>query len=391
MEKYYHNFHLSKFIHDKYNDLVISNTFRTFALSLISLFLPIYLLKVGFTFLQIAFFEIFILISSVIMHFLSIKICAKAMKKGLILSYLSTIMFYVILYNTDFLRVFFSDNIFLFIVGVMHVISISFYWNSFHLYFIHSTKKETQGSKYAIVTTIPVLLGIVSPFVGSILISKFSFKFTFLVAVILVMIGAIVLFFSEEMSTPCRLNRKKILNGISIKSNILFFIEGANTIGTGFLWPVLLYFLDVRLVMMGLFYLFSNTVFSVVSFMSGRFTDKHGHKKIMAVGSIGHGFSLIFRALSKTFFLMTFMQSLGGLFGALLFVPFRSIFYKSSHEDSVNNVMNREFYMHLGRIFIFILVIIMIMFYSIITTLIFLLIVIGIMTFGFSILIRKVD
>lgn len=388
MDKYHHHIHIHRFIHNKYNELVISNTFRTFALSLISLFLPIFLLQSGFTMLEVLVLEVVISITVFFGHYIAHGLVGHGIKKHLIASYVLTIIFYIFLYNTEFLVATIGKIGYLTILAVLNTMYIALFWTSFHLFFIKSTRKN-EGKKYGILMGIPVILGIVSPFVGSLLIGNFGFQVTFIVTSVLLAIGGSTLFFSKETKASTKRDMKKIIKGSGVKANWMFIFEGANTCGTAFIWPVLLYVLGMKLISLGLLYLFSNSLFAIVSYLSGKITDKHGARKIIRIGSIGHGISLILRAFTKTMLLMTFAQSLGGLFGALLFVPFRSSFYKHSHKDSSNSILNREFYLHVGRVCLFTGIIALYFAFGIQTALITSLIISGVLTFGFSVLVPE--
>jgi glycerol uptake facilitator-like aquaporin len=86
---------------------------------------------------------------------------------------------------------------------------------------------------------------------------------------------------------------------------------------------------------------------------------------------------------------MTIAQSLGGIFGALLYVPFRSKFYKDSSKDSANKIMTRELYQHSGRVFMLLVVFGFMLFLPVITAFMIGLIITGIITFGFSVLVSE--
>jgi DHA1 family inner membrane transport protein len=377
-------------MHDKYNDLVISNTLRTFALSLISLFLPIFLLRQGFDVMEVVIFEIFLLTGSIFSHFHMLKMTKYGLKRMMIISYLISIVFYIILYNTQTLLPFFGKFGYLVIIAVTNIAFASMFWTAFHLYFIKSTKAKETGSKYGFLLSIPVVLGIVSPFVGSLLITYAGFNMTFLVAIILVSIGGVALLFSKEIKFESKPHVKKMF-GFDRHMNMMFFFEGANIAATSFLWPIILFVLGIQILSMGFLYLFSNLLFALTSFYSGKISDMHGNRKIMSIGSLGHGLSLVLRAVSRTIYFMTFAQSLGGLFGALLFIPFRSKFYKLSHKDASNSIMNREIYHHIGRIAVFCIILFLLFFVPVLEALVITLLICALLTLGFSIVIREME
>lgn len=388
--KYLHYFHLNNNLHKNYSELIASNTLRSLALSLISLFLPIYLIEIGFDLKTIFILELLMLSLSLILHFYTFKIVKTlGIKKTLILSYFCTIIFYVVLYNSDFIIFNLGKSWFLFLTGLINVLFTTLFWIAQHLYFVKTTKKSDSGKKYGALVAVPMILGIASPFIGGILIENFSFKLAFVIAGFLIFIGGIILFLTKEIKTGNdKLKIKNILTGKGSAMNMMYFIEGSNVIATGFIWPVLLFSLSVKIIFMGVLYLFSNTIYAVISYYGGEISDKNGPVKLVRIGSIGHGLSLIFRAFSKTTFFITGFQSMGGLFGALWTIPFQSNFYKECHVDPMNRIMNMELYQHLGRIFMFLLILVLSLFVSPVNSLIFALIFSGILTFGFSFLLQ---
>ncbi len=393
MEKYkhQHHFNLSKFIHNKYNDLIISNTLRNFALSLISLFLPIYLIELGYKIQTILILEISMLTLSLFLHFLTISILKKiGIKKTLVISYLTTILFYVILYNSEAIIMENGKFVFLAFMGTINVIFTTFFWMAHHLHFIKVTKKKNSGKSYGLLMAIPALLGISSPLIGSILINNHGFKSAFIVATVLMIFSSVALFLSKEINIKHKkINFKNVIKGNGIKTNTMFFVEGVSIIATGFIWPLMLFLTGKKLITLGILYLFSNLIYSYISFYSGKLIDKRGIKNVLLIGTIGHGFSVILRAFSKTMLFITGFQSMGAFFGALWDISFTSNFYKNSHKHPVDSVLNREVYLHLGRISMFLLTILIYLFVGNFVFAFFIaLIFSGLFTFTFSLLIN---
>ncbi|MCK5416252.1 MFS transporter [Candidatus Parcubacteria bacterium] len=389
--KHLHNFQVSELFHNNYNELIISNTLRTFALSLISLFMPIFLIKLGYEIRTIFVLEILMLSFSFWLHFFVFRVIRYlGIKRTLVLSYITTILFYGILYNASG----FIDEIgrgwFLVLMGGVNVCFTTLYWVAQHLYFVKSTKKENSGKRYGVLIAVPMFLGIVSPFAGSALITTHGFEVSFLVAIFIMVLAGIVMFFTDEIVVDNnKMDLKKIWKGSDARLNAMYFIEGVNVIATGFMWPLILFMMKFQLMFMGLLYLVSNTIFAIISVYGGKFTDIAGPKKMVAIGSIGHGFSLIFRAYAKTVWFITGFQSMGGFFGALWTVSFKSNFYKKSHDDPVNSIMNMEVYQHLGRIFVFVFIFFLSGTYSIMDSFLIVLVFSGVLTFGFSVLISE--
>jgi len=394
MHKYTHKFnlashiHLSKFLHNKYNELVIADTFRLVALSMISLFVPIFLLETGFSIVEIIYMELGILFGSMILHYFVLRIMPVwGVKRTLILSYILNIVLYISMFYVDILVGDFGRYFFLVVVAVFNIVPSVLYWSAHHIYFLKTTKSENEGRKLGILMSVPSFVGIISPLVGSVLIEGYSFQLAFLVSAVLMMIASGVLFFSDDIKTESDMCVGRIFDFGRMRKNLIFFVQGVSHIATGFVWPILLFYSKVHLISIGFLYLFSNAFYSIVSYLGGKKSDAGKAKKLGRIGAMGHGFSMIFRALSTTIISMTTFQAMGGIFGGLLHVVLDSSFYKNSHKDMTNAVMNRELYMHFGRIFVVILFLVLLSFFSVIKTLVSLLVLSGVITFLLSMVI----
>jgi MFS family permease len=390
MHKYHQEFHLNKFIHNTYNDLVIADTFRNVALSLAAIFIPIFLLEIGFSVMQLCYYELGLFISSVIFHYYILAHLQHwGVKKSLILSYLLSIVFYFILYFSDSLISDFGDAGFLFFLGIFNAFPTALYWSAHHVYFIKSTDGKNDGKKLGILLSIPTILCIASPFIGSILITKFDFYGVFVVSIVLMFLAAWALNFSKDMEPKIKLNFEKIINKKNKRKNLIFFLQGIGYAATSFVWPVFLFLMSIKIISVGFLFLFSKIFAAATTYLGGKNSDLGKSRNIGRVGAIGHGLSLIFRALSTTVLTMTAFQSMGGFFGGLLGIAIDSSFFKKSHLDIANSIMSRELYMHLGRIFLIIVLIVLLNFFSVINTLIISLIIAGITTFSLNLVIKS--
>lgn len=392
MEKYKRHLSISGFIHNNYNELLLSRIFRMFAISMISLFVPIYLLEIGFSIFEIIIFEIMVMISSLGFHFFTIPIIKKlGIKTSMIISYVLTIIFYLVLYSSEKIIPVIEKYPYLVLVGILMFAYSSIFWMAYHFYFVRSTKRKDGGKKLGIMLAVPLVLNIISPLVGGFLITEFSFRFVFLISSTLLGIGSVVLFFTGEMKAKfSKLDMKRIIDKKNPKKNILFFIEGISGIGTAFIWPILLFFNSIQLVSIGLLLVFSNSLYAFVSYRVGKLSDDHDSNRYLKIGSAGHGLSIAMRAVSRNIAFITGFQSIGGIFGGIWTTSMHSSFYKKSHKDICNSIMNREFYLHMGRIFMFMVLMLFIFLLGISNGLIFGMVFAGIVTMFITFL-RKVE
>ena len=386
-----HHWHLSDVLKNKYNDLVVADTFRLLALSMVSLFVPIFLLDFGYSIYAVCMFELMIFVGSLIVHFLVARnISFFGVKKTMIVSYIFNVLFYLVLFYSDILAEDFGGNTFLVFLAFLDIVALSFYWTSHHVYFLSVTEMKSGGKKLGILLAIPNMIGIAGPFLGSVLITSVGFKGVFLISSILLVVAAYVLSFSKNIVTAVKVNLKDVLDFKGLRKNLIFVIQGTSYVATGFAWPLLLFFMSIKLISMGLLYLISGVVYSTVSYLGGKKTDTKGNsKKISQMGAIGQGFSLIFRSLSTTILGMTVFQTLGGFFGGLLHVSLDSCFYRHSHKNVGSAIMNRELYMYIGRIMMIIVFLAALSSFTVTESLIFVLMISGVFLFLLNLIVKN--
>lgn len=396
MDKYHHHHisryvHLRHFLHDRYNDLLVSDTFRQFSLSMISLFVPIFLLKSGYSILEITLLEIAMFISIIFLHFFVLHAIARlGVKRTLIISYIFNIIFYLLLYNTDNFIGLSNKTLFLVIIGVFNILPTALYWSAHHVFFFKSTDSAHAGAKIGLLFCLPTLIGIISPYLGSVLITKYDFRFVFLLSAVLLVAASFSLLFSENIEVKtARLNLKKILDLKHIRKNIIFFIQGVSFAATSFIWPILLFLSSIKLTAIGGLYLISSFIYSIVGFLAGKRSDKKSSRNLVALSSIGHGISIIMRGLTTSLMSIVVWQSLGGLFGGVKEITLESKFYKYTRDDIINSIMNRELFMYLGRIFILTVFLVAFIILNDNRAFVFGLVIAGIITFFLSLVVKN--
>ncbi|MBN1175484.1 MFS transporter [Candidatus Woesearchaeota archaeon] len=362
MDKYQHHFDIHHFIHNKYNDFLLSHTIRSFAVSLISLFIPVFLLEKGVGIVSVIAFEMVLFLMLMALHVPSINFIRHVgVKTVLIVSYIISIIFYFYLHQMDAVLKLIGVVPYLIILSLLNAIFGSLFWMSFHVLFVKSTEKSKhRGRKLGLLQAIPTIISIASPLVGGFLITYAGFKLTFLVAASLFIVAIVPLFFSPDTTITEKVNVGNIIRGSSKDMNFVFFFEGTSFIGTAFLWPVLLFLFQIAVSTMGALYFVSKIFYALLSYISGKKADVGHTEKLVATGSTALGFSMILRSFSKIFAIIlsaspltfiAFFQSIGGISGPLFNIPIQSKFYKMTKDyNPLDVIVSRELYMTFGRL-----------------------------------------
>lgn len=390
MRKFFTLHFFNHIIHGRYYGLVIADSLRNIALSMITFFVPLYLIEKGYSVACVAVYYLCFYIASIGAHYFLLKIINRiGVKRGLVISYVAEICFYVILSNYEKISAMAGGIKFLVILFVPAVIAIVTYWTAHHIYFFIASHSHNEGKKLGLLYSIPNALGIFTPFLGGFLITFFGFKATFLVSIVLLSIASFVLFLSKNIvaEIDCKLN--KILDFKADAKNWIFFIDGANYFSSGLIWPIYMFVMSINFLSIGFIYIFCNIGYSVSCLVAGKISDRAGVRKMGRIGAVGHAATLILRAFTKSVFGMSTVLAFGGIFAAFMQISLDSGFYKHSHANIGSAMMNREFYMHLGRITMVLLFLFCLLIFEVRTSLMIILVVAGSLTFVLNYFIKK--
>ncbi|PLX27199.1 hypothetical protein C0583_04135 [Candidatus Parcubacteria bacterium] len=319
---------------------------------MISIFVPIFLIdKLSIGILNVALFELFFFILSIFFHYYLVTWTGKVgAKKIMISSYFLNCLLFFTLYQGELINSILGGFIFILFIALLNALASTTYWTAHHLYFLRCTRVEESGTKLGILNSVPVIASISGPFIGSILIVELSYNAVFLFNIFILFIASLSLMFSKDLKVSIKLNKKRIVDKENIQKNAIYFAQGLAYCSTGFIWPILIFVSSIEIITIGSLMLFANIGQALVVYLGGKAADNDTSGKFITIGTFGHGASIFLRALYLTPVFITTFWLMGGLFGGLRNITIDSNFFKHSHRDSGNKIMNRELYMHLGRI-----------------------------------------
>src|SRR3989338_7781978 len=170
---------------------------RTFAMSLISIFVPIYLYTLGYDIPTILLF--FIVASST--HALICPISAKissaiGSKHGMLLGLILYFPYYVMLTMLQ------SNGQLFYLIAVSYGVAQALFWIPFHAFFPRLTDGKKRGEEVALLDIFPSLCAMIAPFIGGLIILFFGFGTLFIVGLGFLMVAALPLFATKDIHMP---------------------------------------------------------------------------------------------------------------------------------------------------------------------------------------------
>ncbi|OIO41022.1 hypothetical protein AUJ10_01205 [Candidatus Pacearchaeota archaeon CG1_02_31_27] len=335
------------------SEMYVMLTLRSFALSLVGIFIPIYLYQNGLTLRFIfLFFALMYGVFSVVCLIIP-KIIAKiGYKHSMAISFVFLIISLVLL---SYLK---SDGSYL-ISGTILGISMAFFWPAFHLDFVkYSIKKKRakQISGYMAVSTLATMLG---PLIGGIVLSVTNFNILFIITILLLAISLIPLFYSKEENINTDFSYKNFIRNLTLRryfSNNSWLVTGTVM---GIIWPLFIFLIVKGYFSVGIL----ETIMLLLSFLStiffGWLTDKMNKIKLFKVLSAINSIISFSRILVTTFIQAITVNFFYGLVNPGITISQDCEIYNECKKNPLEDITIREFSAGSGRVLFFLVLVIL--------------------------------
>ncbi len=348
--KFYSNYHnqAHRFANREITEMFFFQLIKNIGTGIIGVFIPIYFYTQGFSILSIMI--IFTIWTT--LHGLFAFLFARSVlftigiKHAFVLAVgLQALSFLVIQQGTSPLLV----GVWLLIVGFVEAI----YASAHHSYIALSIDDASAGKEVAALSSAAVFAGIVTPFIGAILIGLFGFQHVFTAGSVLLMASTIPLFFSSEVSiaTQTRLYGLDHLREFW-KSNKPIYIS---TIGNGLngttspLWDSLyIYKLLGGIELLGGLRSVVSFIQICTNYIGGKRSDSH--KSTFLFGINGSIFVRMFTFVSFHPYIAMMSEAVDSMVAPLFATSYSAKFYKNMKGDhTISRVVAHENIWHIAN------------------------------------------
>lgn len=347
MPNHLHNIHRIFRIRNELQEVYLNLVIQTFSVALVGIFIPIYLLELGFA--------LDIVIIFMILFFLSIIIFspfAGKMSSGLGLKH--TILFSVPL-MVCVLLLFMAmptlSPIFVLLVAVLYGLRQSMYWVPLHAEFVRNTDSMHEGKEVGNMIALPKIATIIAPIMGAFILQWLGFPLLFILVIVLLILSLGPLFASGDYKRHFRFDLKKMEFGLNRSLYLAHSVEGVFYVAEFVMWPVFIYLTFGDLLSVGLAATLSGLGIAVFTFLMGRASKRFSHRRLLGIGAIGYSatwFSRLFVTTPMGAFLVSFM---GGMFAAVISIVIYVTFCGFARKrNEVNSSVSRELWLGIGRV-----------------------------------------
>src|SRR3989338_7972128 len=281
---------------DALSELYFSVILKSLALSLVGIFIPVYMYKeLDFGIDKIIYF---FLLWAILFAILTPFVAKLASRFGLKHMIVASVPFDIIFLG--FLVLLKNHEISYVYPAVAYALSGSLFWTGFNIEFAKVSDKNKRGRELGSLYSLLILSGIVGPFVGGLILTYLGFTFLFYVFSILLIVSVVPLLMTPDDHEETRFYFKHIFQ----KSYLLI---------------------------------------ALFSLYVGKLADTKERKNILKFGALIHSLFWAIRWMASSFYQIFIVELVSGLSFVLADIPFSSMFYdKMAKRNKAEYVTFRE-------------------------------------------------
>jgi len=335
------------------NELYASIAIRSFAISLIGIFIPIYLYQIGYSFSAIFLFFAFAAFFKFIFIYPSAKISYKiGLKHSMLLSMPFLIIFFVLMFSLE------RFNWPIWLVTIFLGIHTALFWFSYHTDFSKFSRKKSRGKQVGAAKIVVAIASVLGPIAGGLILFFFGFKVLFILVSFLLISSTFPLFLSKEVHEPLEFSLKGFFKKQKIKDVMAYMGNGIEArIGT-IIWPlfVFIFILGEKYVSLGALSSVALTFSILSTFVISKFSDLN-LKKLIRFGAVGNSLVWFAKSFVVTPVQLFIAEAFYGISATSMYISFDALNYNKVNKRNRANIMvQRETYISLGgALFLFIL------------------------------------
>jgi len=326
---------------------------NNFALGLISIFVPIYLLQIGYSFETVMVWFIIhhscILIGAFGTMYLSNKI-------GLVRSL--HVRFLFLITELLLLLALPTHPWLFYLIPVITGLESALYWMPVNILLVRNTTEETMGSSMSKFFAYPNILSIWSPLIGAAVAYYFGFPILFILSALILALAITPILSLASAKTDFKFtwfHAKEIY-----KKNKRFFLpEVIDNLAedAGVIWSVFVYIQLVSIVQIGLIGTLTAIAGVFFTLTIGKLTDQWDKRKLIRIGAVLVSLMWFLNFLIGEYIpnqWLFYIASIGMTLSLKVFlVPYSSVLFNRARKDDAQFIVLREIPTILGRLILY--------------------------------------
>lgn len=332
--------------------LYVAIALRYFAISLLAIFVPLYLYKeMSFSLEQTLLFYIFYALVFAIGTPLAAKFASRyGVRWSVFVSVPLYLGFIGTLYGLKFI------SIPLTLIASFLGLSLAFYWMGIHHLFLFASHNNHRGEEVGKREGVAVFASLVGPVTGGLLIKFFGFKIVFLITTLVLLLSMMFILRNKEKHIQYTFSFKGLVNTKYWGNSLFFVSRGTRVMAEGVLWPLFVFSILNDYLSLGIVDSILSGTTGILMVMSGMYSDKVDKRKIVMWTTAFDSLGWFIRAIVSTVTGVFGVTVFGAITNGLREPSIGALEYDKARGDATAYFVSREVYICLGRILLLVFV-----------------------------------
>lgn len=341
-----HHLEYEYFNNKELDELYVASGFHFFASAIVNVFIPIYLLELGYSLGDVALFYMSLFSTWSLTYILGVWLSTRwGMKKTIALGIFFSFLFYISL-------LWLQDGGSIFLSAILMAIGATFYFSGRSLDFTRFGSGGKEGAQFSMFKAIAITAGVFGPLLGGWLVSAYSYETMLWVVAAIVFLAPLPLFLTPDQKADGDLRVKEVLKADTPEAGLTYTLAGVMGGIMGIFWPILIYFVVKDPISLGGVISITSLFMVGIVLISGKMADT----KPRGAFTWG-GINQIISIIARMFFLspagVFFMNVYAQASASFMDTTFIKIAYAEArkNKDQPAYFVFRETGMTLGRVF----------------------------------------
>ncbi len=336
----------------KLTQIYLSTALRSFALSLIGIFIPIYLMRVqGFSLNQTLWFFIFYSFILAVTTPFAGWVC---FKWGCVRSIFAGIIMYIIFIGSLYFLPLFPLP--WPILSGIFGLSQAFYWIGLHLVFYQVSDRKHRGEEVGLRDGLDILASLVSPLLGGLLITIVGFSLVFVLVSVILLLSAAVLLASKEYRITAPVSIHSLFRESGWKDSLFFISRGTGIIAEGVIWPLFIFVIVGSYFSLGIIGSILSGLTGILLWVVGKYSDRINKRIIVRWGTLAKSGAWLLRAFVTTAGQVFAVTALAAVTQGVRESPLGALEYDKARGQAAAYFVSREMLICIGRIVLLVIV-----------------------------------
>lgn len=321
--------HLFRLKYTELNEIYTVMAFRSFVVSLIGIFVPIYLWNLHYSLAEILFFELLIYLGEGLLEIPMAHLNARFGPKHLIAASMPVMVVHFLLLWTI---PNYHWNIFF--VAFTASLATALFWQAYHWDFSRSKHALKASSEVASIVILSSMAGATAPFLGGFISDQFGIGYVFMLVSFLLVFSIIPLFKTKELHVPQRIdfNRLKLAK---IRNDLISYAGLASQGIVGMvIWPIFVYLIVRTYQNVGLATSGALLLSLFFTYILGKKADQGKRRAYLKTGSLLMSLVYFIKVIATTIFHVFSLDFFSNLANSFFYAPFVSEYYLHADEES---------------------------------------------------------